>query len=411
MYARSREDDVPVALRADSPREDEISAAGVFVRRLQLSRFRNYPFLRLDLPAGCPQIVLTGKNGVGKTNLLEAVSFLVPGKGLRQAKFSDVLSKESEQIASWGVTALLHRGDEEIELGTDYEKSENKCGEKRRVRINGASGLSQTELGRICSAVWLTPAMDRLFSGEPAGRRRFLDRLVQAFFENHASACAAYGQALRQWSALIREGEKDARWLSALETTLGKYGAKVSAARREVVAILQNALDKDDKTGAFPRPVLSLTGGWEEDLASLQEDEAALLIQNRFVQARETYAHNGSAGGIHTVDLLASHREKNMPAAACSTGEQKALLISVLLAHIKAQAVRKKVFPLVLFDEASAHLDFARRDALMNELSALNTQVWLTGTDSRCFESLKETAHFVAVDELLRTVPDWAVAS
>ncbi|MBR1777594.1 MAG: DNA replication/repair protein RecF [Alphaproteobacteria bacterium] len=410
MYMRSRED-FPGAAQRDSRREEENSAVGVFVCRLQTARFRNYPFLRLDLPANCPQIVLTGKNGVGKTNLIEAVSFLVPGRGLRQAKFADILPKGNDQATAWGITATLHRGDEEIEVGTDYEKIDGKNSEKRRVRINGASGLAQAELGRICSAVWLTPAMDRLFSAEPGGRRRFLDRLVQAFFENHASACAAYHQALRQWGALIREGQNDQRWLSALETTLGKYGAEVAWARRQTTAILQTALEKEDNISAFPRPLLSLQGGWEEELASVTKEEARDLICSRFSQAREAYARNGSAGGIHTVDLAALHREKNMPAAACSTGEQKALLISVLLAHIKAQALTKGVFPLVLFDEAAAHLDDNRRNALMNEIAALKTQVWLTGTDPRSFENLKETAHFVAVDELLRTAPDWAAAS
>jgi len=314
MYARSREGTLSAAAQVDSHPAKEISAAGVFVCRLQAAHFRNYPFLRLELPTDCPQIVLTGKNGVGKTNLLEAVSFLVPGKGLRQAKFADILPKENEQATAWGVTATLHRGgDEEIEVGTDYEKIDGKNSERRRVRINGASGLAQTELGRVCSAVWLTPSMDRLFSGEPAGRRRFLDRLAQAFFENHASACAAYSQALKQWSALMRDGEKDERWLSALEKTLGKYGAKVASVRRKTVAILQAALEKEDTT-AFPRPMLSLIGGWEEEQASVSEEEAGAFIQNRFVQARETYAQTGSAGGIHTVDLVALH----LPPPICS---------------------------------------------------------------------------------------------
>ena len=407
MYARSREESATA--RPDS-RQDEKTAAGVFVCRLQTAHFRNYPFLKLELPADCPQIVLTGRNGTGKTNLLEAVSFLAPGKGLRQAKFSEILPKENERATAWGVTATLRRGDEEIEVGTDYEKIDGKAGERRRVRINGASGLAQTELGRVCSAVWLTPAMDRLFSGEPAGRRRFLDRLAQAFFEDHASACAAYGQALKQWGALIRDGQKDERWLTALETTLGKYGAKVAAARRETVAVLQAALEREN-TLAFPRPALALQGGWEDELLSVANEEAADFIQKRFAAARETYAQTGSAGGVHTVDLTAVHRKKNMPAAACSTGEQKALLVSVLLAHVKAQASAKGVFPLVLFDEAATHLDDARREALTNEIALLKTQVWLTGTDARPFEGLRETAHFIAVDDLLRDAPDWAAAS
>lgn len=410
MYARSREDAFPATAQTDSRPVEKNTAGGTFVCRLQAAHFRNYPFLRLELPPDSPQIVLTGKNGAGKTNLLEAVSFLAPGKGLRQAKFSDILPKENARATAWGITAAVHKGDEEIEVGTDYEKIESKNSERRRVRINGASGLAQTELGRVCSAVWLTPSMDRLFSGEPAGRRRFLDRLAQAFFENHASACAAYGRALKQWSALIRDGKNDEHWLSALEKTLGKYGARVAAVRRKTTELLTAAPEKENST-VFPRPSLSLTGGWEDELSRIAEEEAAAFIQNRFAGARETYARTGSAGGIHTVDLAAVHRGKDMPAAACSTGEQKALLISVLLAHIKVMSERKGEYPLVLFDEAAAHLDSGRREALMNEISALKTQVWLTGTDARPFASLKETAHFIAVDELLRNVPDWAAAS
>lgn len=400
MCARSRDSAAP-----EPERRDEKSAAGVFVNRLQVSRFRNYPYARLDLPERAEQVVLTGRNGVGKTNLIEAVSFLAPGKGVRQVKFRDVLEKNAGAV-SWGVGAVLQKGAEEIEVATDYESAVGR-GEKRNVRLNGTP-VSQSDLGRVCSAVWLTPAMDRLFAGDPAGRRRFLDRLTQAFFENHASACAAYAQALRQWGALIRDGKKDERWLSALETTMGKYGAKIARARRETVALLQAELDCG--TAAFPQAALTLTGGWEDELASESDGEDAAFIRSRLAAARETYAQNGSAGGVHTVDLAARHREKDMAAAACSTGEQKALLISVLLAHIRAQERRKGTLPLVLFDEAAAHLDDRRRDALFDEIARLKTQVWLTGVAPQPFESLKNTAHFVAVEELLRTVPDWAAA-
>lgn len=400
MCARSRDSAAP-----EPERRDEKSAAGVFVNRLQVLRFRNYPYARLDLPERAEQVVLTGRNGAGKTNLIEAVSFLAPGKGVRQVKFRDVLEKNSGAV-SWGVGAVLQKGAEEIEVATDYESTVGR-GEKRNVRLNGAP-VSQTDLGRVCSAVWLTPAMDRLFAGDPAGRRRFLDRLTQAFFENHASACAAYAQALRQWGALIRDGKKDERWLSALETTMGKYGAKIARARRETIALLQAELDRG--TAAFPQAALMLTGGWEDELASESDGEDAAFIRSRLAAARETYAQNGSAGGVHTVDLAARHREKDMAAAACSTGEQKALLISVLLAHIRAQERRKGTLPLVLFDEAAAHLDDRRRDALFDEIARLKTQVWLTGVAPQPFESLKNTAHFVAVEELLRTVPDWAAA-
>ena len=409
MYARSRRAQADTRTPSDSEAGRTDGAAGLFVGRLCLSRFRNYPYLRLDIPDGAAQVVLTGVNGVGKTNLMEAVSFLAPGKGVRQARFQDVLPVENP-TGAWGVSAVLHKGAEEIEIGTDYEvATRGRRSEKRRVRVNGVAGAAQSELGRVCSAVWLTPAMDRLFSGEPAGRRRFLDRLTQAFFENHAASCAAYAQAWRQWGALIRDGKNDERWLSALETTMAKYGALAANARRETVRLLQDALN-ESKT-AFPRASIALSGGLEDDISTLSVDEARDFIKARFVPAREAYARNGVAGGVHTVDLTAFHREKNMPAAGCSTGEQKALLVSILLAHVRTQADVKNALPLVLFDEVAAHLDDGRLAALLDEIRGLKTQVWLTGTDRRSFESLKNTAHYLAVDELLRTAPDWAVAS
>lgn len=410
MYARSQGKDssaaAPIPVRLDSVP----AAAGIFVRRLSLSNFRNYPFLQMQLPEMPGPVILTGRNGTGKTNLMEAVSFLAPGKGLRQARFSDVLPQKDElKRPSWAVAAVVHKGDEEIDLGTEYESVDGKRSEKRRIRINGAPGPGQAELGRICSAVWLTPAMDRLFSGEPAGRRRFLDRLTQAFFPKHASHCAAYSQSLRQWGSLIREASDDSGWLAALERTMGKYGAQIAASRRSVLEYLSAFLDR--ALTNFPHARLNISGGMEEELSAMPAEKAQTFIAEEFARSRGVYAQSGSAGGIHTADLNAFHREKEMNAALCSTGEQKALLISVLLAHIRAQAIQTGALPLVLFDEVTAHLDTQRREALFEEISGLKTQVWMTGTDRQAFEGLNQTAHFIAVDELLRNKPEWAAAS
>lgn len=410
MYARSQGNNSPAAAPIPVRQGIVPAASGVFVRRLSLSNFRNYPFLQLHLPEMPGPVVLTGRNGAGKTNLMEAVSFLAPGKGLRQARFFDILpQKESLNRPAWAVAAVVHKGDEEIDLGTEYESVDGRRSEKRRIRINGAPVSGQAELGRICSAVWLTPAMDRLFSGEPAGRRRFWDRLTQAFFPKHASHCAAYSQSLRQWGSLLREGTKDGDWLAALERTMGKYGAQIAASRRAVLGYLSDFLDRS--LTSFPHARLSLSGGMEEELSALSAEQAQTFIAEQFARSRGVCAQSGSAGGIHTADLNAFHREKEMNAAACSTGEQKALLISVLLAHIRAQAVQTGALPLVLFDEVTAHLDARRRDALFEEIAGLKTQVWMTGTDRQVFEGLNQTAHFIAVDELLRNKPEWAAAS
>lgn len=374
-----------------------VGARGIFVRRLTLTSFRNYDYARLDLPES--PVVLTGRNGTGKTNLMEAVSFLAPGKGMRQARFSDVLPTSGG--TSWVVSAVLDRDGDEIEVGTAFEPEAGKRSEKRKIHVNGAAVKNQNDLDDVCQAVWLTPAMDRLFSGDPAGRRRFWDRLVQAFYPEHARNCAAYTQALRQWSALLREGRADDAWLTALEKTLAKYGAKASLARRKLLSVLQNAPQPAD----FPHAELALTGGLEAELAGKAEDEAAAVIADWFKRARAACAETGTAGGVHTIDVAAVHTQKNMPAAACSTGEQKALLISVLLSHIRALAAAKGTLPLILFDEAAAHLDSKRLEKLLEQLKEFKTQVWVSGTDKAAFGAWENTAHFVAVEDLFKGVP------
>lgn len=375
--------------------DEEPASGGTYVRRLRLTAFRNYDALTLDLPAA--PVVLTGRNGIGKTNLLEAVSFLTPGKGLRQARFTDILPLSG--ATGWAVCADLEKRGERFSVGTGYETGDGKKSDKRQIRLNGEPIKGQGDLGESVSAVWLTPAMDRLFSGDPAGRRRFWDRLVQAFDPAHARRCAAYAQALKQWNALLRERRFDDAWLSALEKTLGKYGAETAEARRRLLNDLQNRLETAPDN--FPRAALSLDGGLENELRDRATDEAADIIRDRFRRSRSACAETGSVGGIHTVDLSALHREKNRAAAGCSTGEQKALLVSILLAHIGALAERKGALPLVLFDEVFAHLDAGRMASLSAELKTLDTQVWLTGTDPAAFTELNGTARFVAVETLL----------
>ena len=407
MYARSQKKDSPVVTQGQALQMNEF-AKGVYVSCLQLYQFRNYPFLQLDLPIKSGQVVLSGKNGTGKTNLLEALSFLGPGKGIRQAGFRHIVTQNSA-VPCWRVRAVIQKGNEKTRLGCGFEPSCVKNNEKRQIQINEVNGLSQQDLASFCSVIWLTPSMDRLFSDDPAARRRFLDRLTQVFFPKHASFSAAYGNALRQWGKLIREGKSDHNWLSALEATLGRYGSKIAVGRRKTVALLQKILD--GQNNSFPQASLFLQGGWEEELANMSEEEGQDFIKKRFLSVRGLYAQNGSTKGVHTVDLCAIHREKQISASSCSSGEQKALLISVLLAQVRAQVERKDFLPLVLFDEAMTHLDQRRREALLDEISTLKTQVWLTGTDPEIFQNLKKTAYFIAVDELARNIPDWAAVS
>ena len=357
------------------------TAQGLFLKRLVLTNFRNYAQTTLSLPEKTPQVVLTGPNGAGKTNLLEAVSLLTAGKGLRQARLGDLARKGDIVNAQWAVAARVKRAFDVLDIGTGRAADGT---EKRTLRVNGENA-SQTALARQMPMVWLTPAMDRLFSGDPAGRRRFLDRLAQCFDDKHAGHCIAYARALKQWKRLIDDGVNDESWFSALETSMAVCGGKIDKARCLTVDILNGFLDTDD--GVFPRIVLSL-----------DNTPAAEQLASLFKAARRDKT---APAGIHQTCLNALNVDKNMPAALCSTGEQKAMLIAVLTAHLKAQAEKTGTLPLLLLDEAAAHLDSRRLEAFTDSLTRLKTQVWLTGTNPEAFTALKRTAFFCAVPALI----------
>ena len=372
--------------------------------KLKLTNFRCYSSLALEVDTETP-VILTGNNGAGKTNMLEAISFLVPGRGLRHARFADVARHNSELLTAnenniahlpvrWAVAATISSPLGEFEVGTGCEGVKEGV-ERRQVRINGQPAKSQSDLGELMSAVWLTPAMDRLFCGEVSQRRRFLDRLVQAFDSGHAGRTTAYANAYKQWGRLLREGCTDSGWLKALENTMAEYGVAVAAARRELILRLQPFLAEGD--GVFPRAEISLDGELENLLAS----EPALKIEDGFREklerSRGIFADGGFVSGPHQTDLLVRH-EKGMEAALCSTGEQKALLVSIIIAQSRAQIQQSGHAPVMLLDEVAAHLDKKRRDALFAILLGLNAQVWLTGTEPSPFESLYGKAQFFDVE-------------
>ena len=372
--------------------------------KLKLTNFRCYSSLFLEVETSSP-VILTGNNGSGKTNMLEALSFLVPGRGLRHARFSDVAMHHSEIVlgqednisrfpSSWGVSAKVISPLGEFDIGTGCEGGKEGL-ERRQVRINGQVAKSQSELGDIMSAVWLTPAMDRIFCGEATQRRRFLDRLVQAFDSGHAGRTTAYSNAYKQWGRLLREGCKDAVWLRALENTMSEYGVAVAAARRDLILRLQPFLLEGG--GEFPRAEVSLSG----DLENLLGEEPALTVEDifreRLERSRKIFADGGYISGPHQTDLEVMH-EKGIRASLCSTGEQKALLVSIIIAHSKAQIRDRGVAPVMLLDEVTAHLDKKRREALFSILVKLNSQVWLTGTDIGSFSSLYGLGQFFDID-------------
>ena len=372
------------------------------IQELRLHHFRCYESLSLSMGTDLPPVVLTGGNGAGKTNILEAVSFLVPGRGLRQARLSDIATKTPEQMqmldtfqadTSWAVSAKVQTQNGLVQVGTGLmDKTE-----RRQIRIDGENAKTQSELGNVLSAIWITPAQDRLFCGDPAARRRFLDRLVQAFDAGHATVCSDYSYALKQWNNLLHEGRNDPNWLNALEEQIAAGAVAIAAARRDIVARLQTFL-KTKEVDGFPTAVISLSGMVEEWL----NDLAAIDVEDKYCEklkaSRHLVADGGSIGGVHTSDFSVLHAQKSMDASLCSSGEQKALLYSIVLAQTKAQMQEKGQCPILLLDELAAHFDAKRRDALLERLFNLPAQVWMTGTDTEPFHTLYGKAEFFNVE-------------
>lgn len=370
---------------------------GVALTRLEVSEFRCYAHARLELDRR--PVVLTGPNGAGKTNLLEAVSFLAPGRGLRRATLAEVRRHAAPPGAVWAVSAVLESpavAGGAVRLGTGQD---GEGGGRRLVRIDGAPAASQTALGDYLALAWLTPQMDRLFLEGAGNRRRFLDRLVYGFHPDHAGRLAAYEHALRERARLLKDGRRDDRWLAALEDTLAEAGTAVAAARREVVGWLDAAAG-DGADGAFPRARLTMVGAVEEMLAERPALAAEEELRRRLAENRRIDAAAGATTlGPHRSDLAVRHAGKDMPAEHCSTGEQKALLIGIVLANARLLATTRGAAPLLLLDEVAAHLDETRRAALYETLLGLGGQAWLTGTDRALFAPFGDRAQQFRVED------------
>jgi DNA replication and repair protein RecF len=393
---------------------DEVAKEGVrqptvWVARLQVNAFRSYRQAGMETN-GRP-VILTGPNGAGKTNLLEALSFLTPGRGLRGARLSEVDrrvggdgTEGGETSQPWAVAAEVVVAGERRSLGTGRDPASPR--DKRAVKLDGAFASSQQALGEVLSVVWLTPQMDRLFQEGPSERRRFLDRLVFGSDPAHAGRIAKYEQALRERSRLLRweKGTPDPAWLTVLEETLAEQGVAIAAARCALAERLASACALAG--GAFPRASLAVAGDVEAWLA----DMPALAVEDRLREhlraSRSGDAEQGGAAvGPHRSDLRVGHLQRAMPAELCSTGEQKALLIAIVLANSRLIASERGAAPLLLLDEVAAHLDEERRRALYDELLALEGQSWLTGTDPSLFDGIGGNAEFFSVREG-RIAPD-----
>ena len=436
------------------------------VRRLALTAFRSWRSVRLEAPAA--SVVLTGPNGTGKTNLLEALSLLAPGRGLRRAAMAQLQHRSDPATApetNWAVSATVDTPEGPRRVGTGRDPAADtgddtagpieRGAERRVVRIDGVPAKGQGDLSALGAVVWLTPEMDGLFSGPAGARRRFLDRLVAGFLPRHATHLAAYERAMRERNRLLRDAGPDPAWLDALEATMAQQGVAVAAARTDFVARLAAACA--ERVSAFPAPDLALAGAQDDALAGAQDgaqDDALAGAQDGALagveqsmaagapslvaedalkaQLKASRAPDAEAGralvGPHRVDLavrfaaggiaggfaggIAGGIAAGVPAASCSTGEQKALLIALVLAAARLQAIERGAPPLLLLDEIAAHLDRGRRAALFDEIEGLGAQAWMTGTDAALFDALRGRATFVAVEAGALTVarqPDSAI--
>ncbi len=375
----------------------DAAALPLAVSRLTLTDFRNYAAERIEV-APRP-VVLTGPNGAGKTNVLEALSYLTPGRGLRGVRLPELARIGG--AGGWSVAARIQTPSGVAVIGTGIEGraadgDDDESVERRVVRIDGAPARGPAALADLIRVVWLTPQMDRLFTDGRSDRRRFLDRLVLGYDPEHGRRVGAYERVMRERLKLLRDGSGDDAWLTALEGRMAEATVAIAAARREAVMRLRGALAAG--IGPFPRAELTVRGLAEDLLAEHAAVEAegrlqALLRRNRTTD-RDA---NRTQEGAHRADLEVVHLAKGLPAALCSTGEQKALLVAVVLADARLQAVHRGAPPLLLLDEVAAHLDETRREALFDEILALGSQAWMTGTDRALFERLTGKALFLGV--------------
>ncbi len=354
----------------------------LYLSTLTLSHFRSHKRAELQLDAR--PVALFGANGAGKTNILEAVSLFSPGRGLRRASAEDMARRP--EALGWKLTGVLHSLHQTHEVETLSEG-----GTARQVRIDGKSA-TQVALGRIARVLWLVPAMDRLWIEGAEGRRRFLDRMTLSFEPAHAEAVLAYEKAMRERNRLLKDQVRDAAWYGALEAQMAEAGAAIIANRALAVAQLETAQAAAET--AFPRATLALTHP-DGAAPSTAEDLRQALAESR---PRDLMAGR-TLVGPHRADLEASYAAKGIAARDCSTGEQKALLISLILANARALADSFGAPPLLLLDEVAAHLDATRRAALYAEIVALGAQAWMTGTGPELFAGLEGAAQSVEVTE------------
>jgi DNA replication and repair protein RecF len=354
--------------------------------RLTLTDFRSYAMLRFTPVARVN--VFAGANGTGKTNLLEAISLLVPGRGLRGAKFSELARRGANASGSWAVAAQFSDG---LEIGTGMA---DNAPDRRIFRLNGAKPRTQAEVGETLAAVWLTPQMDRLFTDTASGRRKFLDRLVLALEPGHAREIAGFEAASAQRNRLLAEGG-EAGWLAALEDAMARHAVAATAARTSLLLRLNAAIEAG-RADPFPRVALALACGIAERLAASPAVELEDELRGALAQARaQDAAQKSPSLGPQKADFLIADAASGRPAALSSTGQQKSMLLGIVLGHAAMIEASRGQAPILLLDEPLVHLDAARRAALFAALNGARYTAWLTGTDLEQFSPLTAACYSI----------------
>lgn len=376
----------------------EAASASFWVERIQVTDFRNYEALRLE--TGPQPVVLTGPNGSGKTNLLEAISLLTAGQGLRRAPFQELTRMGAR---GWAVAARVHGAYGPTDIGTGLKPNESGTRAGRIVRINGEEQTGSGALAGILDAHWLTPAMDGLFTGPASERRRFLDRLIPSFDPGYRASLGRFERAMQQRNRLLSDDVREAARFHGLEQVMAETGVAIAAARMHTIAELSSAIEERRQApdrSAFPWAELVVSGTLEAEIGA----RPAVDVEDTYLATLDASRERDRAAGRtlegpHRSDLVVGHGPKQMPASVCSTGEQKALLVGLILAH--AELLRRHrggAAPILLLDEVAAHLDPAKRAALFDEIVALGGQAWMTGTEVEPFSGLSGRAIFHRIE-------------
>lgn len=380
----------------------------IWIETLKLNHFRNYSSLALDLDQR--HVVLTGQNGAGKTNLLEAVSFLSPGRGLRRISYDRVAQALSgngssaaydPQAGTWAVHTIMEGAEGPVAIGTGLQNGPGGPENQRKVHINGVAARTADSMLEHARVLWLTPAMDGLFTGPAGDRRRFLDRLVLAIDPLHGRRVTDFEKAMRSRNKLLEDPRADESWLSGIEAQMAETAVAIAFARGELIALLRGIIAQSPSgpEAIFPNADIQLEGTLESLIvdgaaADLEDNYRALLVRSR----PRDRAAGRTLEGPHRTNLAVRHGPKNMEAALCSTGEQKALLTGLVLAHARLVGDVSGMAPILLLDEIAAHLDESRRAALFDLIDTIGCQAWMTGTDAPLFSALGNRAQYLKVD-------------